>query len=84
MELADRGDNPEPRRYRPVGMGTRPIPSGTYRFRRRPRYHGLLTRTAIGTGDSADEGSSLDLPSEFGRRKYEEDEDGLPSSVRDG
>lgn len=32
-----------------------------------------MTRTAIGTDDSDDEGSSPDL-SEFGRRKYEEDQ----------
>ncbi len=34
-----------------------------------------MTRTAIGTGDSDDEGLSLDDLSEFGRRKYKEDQE---------
>ncbi len=33
-----------------------------------------VTRTAIGTDDSDDDGSAIDPLSEFGRRKYEEDQ----------
>jgi hypothetical protein len=55
----------------------------TYRFRLWPRYRCLVTRTAVGTGDSDDEGSSLDLL-EFGRRKYEEDRHGVTFFARPG
>ena len=44
-------------------------------YRPRPRYGGLVTRTAIGADDSGDEGSSPDPLLEFGRRKYEEDQE---------